>query len=179
MFEALRRRRRNREIIDRLWDDLVARARRPERFQNGGLPDTVLGRFESLGIESFLFLRRCQGDPRLAALSQDVVDRFMTDLDHSMRELGVGYLAVPKRMRKLAGRFYARVSAFEAPLAQRDTATLADALRATVYRDAPGGDSAGAQALASDVIAGADWYAMVPSEAILAGRLEAAGRELR
>ena len=129
MLEGFRRKRRNRDVVNTLWDQIVERARRPERFTDGGLPDTVLGRFESLGLEVFLFLRRCGHDTSLSDLAQDVVDRFMTDLDHSMRELGVGYLAVPKRMRLLAGRFYARVAAFEPPVASGDVAALAKAMR--------------------------------------------------
>lgn len=171
MLEAFRRRRRNREIVERLWEEIVLRARHPQRFEQGGLPDTVLGRFESLGLETFLFLRRCGSDARLAELSQDVIDRFMTDLDHSMRELGVGYLAVPKRMRKLAGRFYARVRVLEAPLAQEDRQALAEALRATVFRDAEGGDPARANELADDLIGGARWYDRLDADEILAGRL--------
>ncbi|MBB3949770.1 ubiquinol-cytochrome C chaperone family protein [Aureimonas jatrophae] len=171
MLEAFRRRRRNREVVERLWDDIVLRARQPERFEQGGLPDTVLGRFESLGLETFLFLRRCSNDPRLTELSQDVVDRFMTDLDHSMRELGVGYLAVPKRMRKLAGRFYARVQALEAPLALRDRNALAHALCDTVFRDAEGGDPSKAPQLADQLVAGSDWFDRLPVDSILTGQI--------
>ncbi len=65
-----------------------------------------MGPVRSLSIEVFLLLRRCGQEPALAELSQDLVDRFMTDLDHSLREIGIGYLAVPKRMRALAARFY-------------------------------------------------------------------------
>lgn len=177
MFEGFRRKRRNRAIVDALWDGLVERARTPDRFLDGGLPDTVLGRFESLGIEVFLFVRRCGRDPALAALSQDVIDRFMTDLDHSMRELGVGYLAVPKRMRKLAGRFYARVAAFEAPVANRDLAALAEALRRTVHVDAPGGRPDAAEALAHHILAAAEFYDRCDATDILAGRLAGADRK--
>lgn len=171
MLEVFRRRRRNREIVDRLWDQIVVRARRPDRFEAGGLPDTVLGRFESLGLETFLFLRRSQQDARLAELSQDLVDRFMTDLDHSMRELGVGYLAVPKRMRKLAGRFYARVRDLEPLLAREDIEGLAKSLEGTVYRDAEGGDAQCAISLARSLIADAEWYDRLDATAILDGDL--------
>ncbi|WP_062011032.1 ubiquinol-cytochrome C chaperone family protein [Aureimonas sp. AU4] len=171
MLEAFRRRRRNRDIVERLWEEIVLRARHPHRFEQAGLPDTVLGRFESLGLETFLFVRRCGRDPGLSELSQDVIDRFMTDLDHSMRELGVGYLAVPKRMRKLAGRFYARVRVLEAPLAQGDRQGIADALRATVFRDAEGGEPNQADHLADDLLHGAQWYDRLRSDDILAGRL--------
>lgn len=177
MLERFRRKRQNREVVDRLWDGLVLRARRPYRFVDGGLPDTVMGRFESLAIEVFLLLRRCGSDERLAALSQDVVDRFMTDLDHSMRELGVGYLAVPKRMRKLAGRFYVRVAAFEAPVSAGDAPGLADALRQTAFIDAPGGNPDAAEALATHMLGEAQGYSRLSAEDILAGHIKDADRD--
>lgn len=129
MLQAFRRRRRNREIVARLYDGVVDHARQPRFFVEGGLPDTVMGRFDALAIGVFLFLHRCRADPQLAALSQDLVDRFMTDMDHTMREMGIGYMAVPKRMRKLAGLFYQRVNAFRAPLEGDDAAALRSAVR--------------------------------------------------
>lgn len=179
MLERFRRRRRNRAVVDAVWETVVARARRPERFEDGGLPDTVLGRFESLGLEVFLLMRRCSGSPELHDFSQDLVDRFMTDLDHSMRELGVGYLAVPKRMRLLAGRFYERVRAFEPKLAGGDAQGLAAEIVRLVHRDAPGGRPDRAQALAEGLIREARWYEGVDAQTLLAGRLETCGEEAR
>ncbi|WP_019995622.1 ubiquinol-cytochrome C chaperone family protein [Aureimonas ureilytica] len=172
MLEAFRRKRRNRMIVEAIWDQVVLRARRPVRFEEGGLPDTVMGRFESLAIEVFLLLRRCGKDPALADLSQDLVDRFMTDLDHSLREIGIGYLAVPKRMRALAARFYQRVGAMEGPLSTGDRTALAAALRAGAFTDAPGGRPDAADDLAHHIFADAAWYDTLPTDRLLAGRLD-------
>ncbi|KTQ98203.1 hypothetical protein NS226_01195 [Aureimonas ureilytica] len=172
MLEAFRRRRRNRDIVEAIWDQVVARARQPVRFEEGGLPDTVMGRYESLCIEVFLVLRRCGRDPSLAEFSQDLVDRFMTDLDHSLRELGIGYLAVPKRMRALAARFYARVAAMEGPLSVGDRAALADVLRAGAFTDAPGARADAAEHLASHMMDDARWYDSLSADRLLTGRLE-------
>ena len=177
MWERFRRKRQNRAVVDGLWDEIVERARRPERFEEGGLADTVLGRFESLGIETFLFMRRCSRETELHGLSQDVVDRFMTDLDHSMRELGVGYLAVPKRMRLLAGRFYERVRVFEAPLSARDAPALAVEIRRLVHRDAPGGEPERAERLAEMMFADVNFYELRSADDLLAGHLRTAPKE--
>ncbi|ALN73599.1 ubiquinol-cytochrome C chaperone family protein [Aureimonas sp. AU20] len=172
MLEAFRRRRRNRVVVEAIWEQVVARARRAYRFEAGGLPDTVMGRFESLCIEVFLLLRRCGEEPALSALSQDLVDRFMTDLDHSLREIGIGYLAVPKRMRALAARFYSRVGAMEGPLSAGDRSALAEVLRAGAFVDAPGGHPDAAPDLAHHMMEEATWYAAIPTDRLLAGRLE-------
>lgn len=169
MLEALRKRRRNREIVDELYASVVNRSRVPALFEDGGLPDTVMGRFEALSLEMFLALHRCSGDPELAPLAQDLVDRFMLDVDHSIRELGIGYQAVPKRMRKLAGRFYARVDALKGPLAARDGQALEAALRHSVLgEDGPRGAE---QFLASHLLVESERLAHWPQEKILSGSL--------
>ena len=78
MLERFRRKRRNKAIVEQLYDGVVARARAPRFFEAGGLPDTVMGRFDALAIEMFLFLRRCGSEPALQPLAQDVVDRFLS-----------------------------------------------------------------------------------------------------
>ena len=171
MFERWRTKRQNREVVDRAYEAVVARARRPALYLEGGLPDTVMGRFEALGIEVFLLLDRCRGDAALTAFAQDLVDRFMLDVDHSLREIGIGYQGVPRRMRKLAGRFYARVRDFEAPLAARDAPALEHAIEARIFAAAPA--PAGAAAfLAAHMIETAHSYSSVAAEAILAARLD-------
>lgn len=171
MFERWRTKRQNREIVDRVYDAVVARARRPELYIEGGLPDMVMGRYEALGIEVLLLLDRCRTDPALDAFAQDIVDRFMLDMDHSLREIGIGYQAVPKRMRKLANRFYTRVADYREPLAARDRDGLERALLARAY----GGEvpETGAAAfLARHMLASADAYAALDASSVLSGRLE-------
>lgn len=168
MFERFRRGRKNREIIDRQYAGVVDRARQPQFFLAGGLPDTVMGRFDALSIEMFLFLHRCGQDPALSPLAQDMVDRFMTDLDHSMRELGIGYMAVPKRMRKLAGLFYQRVRAFSEPVERKDRQLLAQAIASELF---PAGDMPeGAPDFWADhILAATAAYGDVSAAEILAG----------
>lgn len=164
---------RNREIVDELYAGIVDVSRRPVLFTEGGLPDTVMGRFESLCISVFLFLARCGDDPALKPLAQDLVDRFILDVEDSIRELGIGDVSVPKRMRKLAGMFYERVSAYDAPLGAGDRAKLAEALAR--YALGGAGSSQAADVLAGDMMARHVAYKEVPSSAILAGRLEGEG----
>ncbi len=134
MFERLRTNRRNREVVERLYGELVALARSPDLYLDHGVPDTVMGRFDALSIHVFLFLQRCREEPALQPIAQDVVDRFIIDVEQSIRELGVGDPSVPKRMRKLAGIFYERVAAYDAALdgSQAPLARLAATLQARV-----------------------------------------------
>ena len=64
-------------------------------------------------------------------LAQDLTDRFSADMETVLREIGVGDLAIPKKMRTLAASSAALLQTYEEALAaghQAIVATLADAL---------------------------------------------------
>ena len=169
MLERFRNRRRNREIVDDLYAAIVEEARREVLYTELGLPDTVMGRFEALSIHVFLFLVRCRDDAALKPVAQDLVDRFMTDIEDSIREIGIGDPSVPKRMRKLAGMFYERVNAYDPGLQAGDAESLSVALRRFALPQDAAVDAA--PALAAYILTRkSDWDA-VPSARILAGHL--------
>ena len=93
-----------------------------------------MGRFEMLTLTMVLFLRRTHGSgPTLEQLAQDVVDTFFEDMDHSLRELGVGDVSVPKRMKKLARMFYGRAQSYGNALNDRNAPELAESLGRNLY----------------------------------------------
>lgn len=169
MLARFKRRNRNRQIVDDLYAALVERSRQPALFTNCGLPDTVMGRYESLSIHVFLFLVRCRGDSEAKPVAQDLVDRFMADVEDSIREIGIGDVAVPKRMRKLAGMFYERVGSYDPPLTAGDPVALAAALsKHALPGDAPPQDGLRLAAYLLDTNAA---FAAIPIAAVLSGRL--------
>ena len=118
-------------------------ARAPGLYGPLGVPDTVEGRFEALVLHVVLVLRRLgQLPPPSGDVAQDLVDAVFLQLDASLRELGVGDMGVPKRMKKLGASFYARAGAYGAALDAGDRAGLAAALA----RNLLGHDDAGAAA---------------------------------
>ncbi|WP_245572745.1 ubiquinol-cytochrome C chaperone family protein [Lichenihabitans psoromatis] len=123
----------NRKIIDRLNDDIIAAVRNPVFYQSGDVPDTFNGRFELLVLHLALVVRRLRvlQDPA-PAMGQDLIDTVFRHLDPAMRELGVGDMAVPKRMKKLAEAFLGRSVAYDLALRTTD-GSLADALSRNVY----------------------------------------------
>ncbi len=170
MFERWKQRRRNREIVDALYAELVERARQPRLFTTLGMADTVMGRFEALTIHMFLVLARLKREPELGGLAQELVDRFVLDLDHSIRELGVGDQSVPKRMRKLTGIFYERVAAYDLALETRTRTALAQALLGRALD--PQEEDAAAR-LAAYMLEENSRLADVPAANFLAGRFSA------
>jgi len=98
----------------RLYDSAVAQGRQPTLYAQMGAPDTAEGRYEILTLHVILLIDRLKGDgPVAARLRQGVFDVYLSDLDAALREMGVGDLAVGKRMRKLGETFYGRARAHD------------------------------------------------------------------
>ncbi|MCR9139211.1 MAG: ubiquinol-cytochrome C chaperone [Alphaproteobacteria bacterium] len=98
------------------------------------VPDSVMGRFEMLSLFMVLFFRRTDNaGPAVKQLAQDMVDTFFEDIDHSLRELGVGDVSVPKRMKKLARMFYGRANAYGPAIGEKDQEALTEALMRNIH----------------------------------------------
>ncbi|MDP9840234.1 cytochrome b pre-mRNA-processing protein 3 [Neorhizobium huautlense] len=133
-FGLFGKKNQNRAIVDRQYATLTAMAREPYFYTDLGVPDTVMGRFEMLSIVMILFFRRTRTSPRSGQeIAQEIVDAFFQDIDHSIRELGIGDQGVPKRMKKLAGMFYGRLETYAAAIDAKDEVALAEALRRNIY----------------------------------------------
>mgnify|MGYP002621700473 CR=1 FL=1 len=164
----------NRHVTDALYEAIVAAARQPRFYSEWEVPDTPLGRYEMLSLHMFLFLERARGGKAgLPELAQDLTDEFFKDMDHSLRELGIGDLGVPKRMKKLARMFYGRAEAYRKALVAGDAEALAAALARNVVPQQPGW--AHAAALAGYMLDTHAALAAQDDEALLAGRVVFAG----
>lgn len=160
----------NRQVTDALYEAIVAAARQPHFYSAWDVPDTPLGRYEMLSLHMFLFLERARGGKAgLPELAQDLTDEFFKDMDHSLRELGIGDLGVPKRMKKLARMFYGRAEAYRVALEAGDTAALATALGRNVQPQRP--DWPHAAALAAYAVQASAALAGQEDVALLAGRI--------
>ncbi|HEX8167967.1 MAG TPA: ubiquinol-cytochrome C chaperone family protein [Beijerinckiaceae bacterium] len=116
-------------LIDALLRRIGEAARAPALYMRLGVPDTAEGRFESLALHVVLVLRRLRRLPTPAEdVAQELVDAFFRHLDASLREMGVGDMGVPKRMKKLFRAFYGRAAAYDAALESGDPERVAAAL---------------------------------------------------
>jgi len=170
MFQRLfgRERNANRAITEALYAQIVAAARQIVFYSDWNVPDTPLGRFEMLSLHMFLFQHRLRGEEGVAQeVAQVLIDEFFLDVEHSLRELGVGDVGVPKRMKKLAKMFYGRTAAYDDAIERGDGDALATALARNVRPDA--GAWPQALPLASYVIDAARRLEAQPSESILSG----------
>lgn len=139
------------ETIQRLYGAIVAQSRNPVFYTDYGVPDSIEGRFEMILLHAFALFHRLRDEPEeRRALGQLVFDRFCIDMDANLREMGVGDLTVPKKMKRIAGAFYGRVGVYDAALAAAGDGELADALLRNVYAG-DAGRQRQAQALAGYV----------------------------
>jgi cytochrome b pre-mRNA-processing protein 3 len=133
----------------------VAQARTAALYIDFGVADTVTGRFEMVTLHVILVLDRLERAGEAARpLGQAVFDLYVKDMDRSLRELGIGDLGVPKRMKKMAQAFYGRHDMYRQALSAGDAALLTDAIARNVYAGArpPAAAALAAYALASRVL---------------------------
>ena len=101
ILNLLRRKSRVNEAITlSAYEKIVAAARQKRFYAEFLVPDTPIGRYEMLSLHVFLLMHRLKSeDPALKELTQDIAEEFFKDVDHSLRELGIGDQGVPKRMK--------------------------------------------------------------------------------
>ncbi len=180
LLDTLLRRRPHERAGFALYGAAVAAARAPAWFGPGfGVPDTLDGRFDLVGLHAALLIRRLRRDPdrRGPALAQAVFDAMFADMDRSLREMGVGDLSVGARVRRMWEAFHGRAKAYETALSAGDGAALAEALARNVWRGAPPGTASDGAAAAAPALALAR-HAMAEDAALAAQPIEAlaAGR---
>lgn len=81
------------DTISTLYGMIVAQARLPCFYREYTVADTVNGRFELLVLHLTMLLDRLAEDLELREFGQALFDRFCTDMDHNLREMGVGDLS--------------------------------------------------------------------------------------
>ena len=154
--------------FDGLYGAIVAQARLPVFYAGFGVPDTVEGRFDMVVLHLVLVLRRLRQEPRGRELAQGLFDAFCRDMDHNLREMGVGDLSVPKEMKRLAEAFYGRQRAYEDALSATDPTVLGAALERNVFS---GDDRQAANLLADYVRLSAAQLEAIDGAALAGGRL--------
>jgi cytochrome b pre-mRNA-processing protein 3 len=120
-----------------IYNAIVEQARRPQFYESFDVPDTIDGRFDLIVLHAGLYLPRLKAVPNEGkSLAQATFDQMLNNLDHNLRELGVGDVTVPKKMKGMVEAFYGRATAYDAALKDGDADALRAALHRNVYRGA-------------------------------------------
>lgn len=152
-----------------LYAAIVAEGRDPAWYREGGVPDTVEGRFDMVSALLALVLLRLEAEGREARRESVLLtELFVDDMDSSLRELGTGDMMVGKGIGKLMGALAGRMASFRESLA--DSAGFEGSVRRNVFRDAPPSEEA-VRFVAERLRRRHAALAAVPLERLLAGDL--------
>ena len=122
--------------VEPLYTALVAEARRPAWYIEGGVADTLDGRFAVLAsLVALAILRLEEGGESAVRGSVALTESFIADMDGQMREEGFGDPSIGKQVRSMVGALASRVDRWRRALGGEGD--WGDAVRFSVYRDAP------------------------------------------
>ena len=152
-------------IAHDLYVAAVAQARQPLFYVEYGVPDTVDGRFDLIILHVYLFLRQLNQlalpedgsaeSVQAAQRAQSLFDIMFSDMDRSLREMGVSDISIGKQVKHMVKAFYGRAVAYDEGLAGPDT-VLRDARERTLCGPGPRGPralAAMAMSRSADVVA--------------------------
>ena len=131
-----------RHHTDSLYQKIITQARLPIFYQHYGVADTGDGRFDSLALHMILVLdiltkKNIDNDnlaevKKIERISKELIEVMVEDLDHNFREMGVGDLAVGKRIKGMLKGFYGRMKSYQAGF--QDETLLKQSLTRNLYR---------------------------------------------
>jgi len=150
-----------------LYAAVVETARQPHWYLDGGVADTLDGRFDMVAAILSLVLIRLDA---LEAKPESVklTELFIDDKDGQIREIGFGDVVVGKHVGRMVGALGGRLAAYRTGLSGE--APLAEALVRNLYRGQPPAADELAYAEAQ-LRALADRLAQRDLAALLAGQL--------
>lgn len=117
-----------------LYDSIVSQARQKAFYTDYNVPDTVEGRFEMMVLHLFLFVQRLKSEGlKDHKTGKRVLEIFFSEMDATLREMGIGDMGVPKKMRKISDSFYGRAYSYSEGLEADDKEQLKDAIERNIY----------------------------------------------
>jgi cytochrome b pre-mRNA-processing protein 3 len=146
----------------------VTEARAPGFYSHAGVPDTAEARYEMIVLHLSLVMDRLAAAGKGGrALARALAETFVTDMDDNLREMGVGDLGVPRKVKRAAAGLYERAQRYRLALA---AAAGERALEAALGEHI-GMDAVAAARLADHIRRSATAVTAQPTEAVLAGRV--------
>ena len=153
-----------------LWAWIVAEARQPVYYTRHAVADTVDGRFDMVALVTSLVLLRLECDDQRQETAW-LTERFVDDMDGSLRQIGIGDMLIGKHVGKAVGSLGGRLGAYRRALADANPIVpMQDAIVRNVFR---GDDVDGrAPGLAEAVLALNARIKAAPMDALLRGQIE-------
>jgi len=169
MVSLMRLFRREEPVADKLYRALVERARDPNWYVAGEVPDTLEGRFSMLAtLLALTDVRLERGGEAARFASVSLAEAFIGDMEAQHRQLGTGDPVMGKKVGGLVGALGGRIGAWRRAVDGEESWTAVAAR--SVYR----GAAKNADALDYAERRLRDFWAGLeasPDEALIAGRL--------
>ena len=169
LLKNLLRRGHDRDELRALYGAIIDEARQPGWYRDGGVADSVDGRFEMVStILAFVLMRLEQLGEAAQLPSAQLAEVFVDDMDGQMREIGIGDVIVGKHIGKMMATLGGKLGAYRTVLAEGTS--LDEALVRNLYRgDAP--DAVALGTVRNGLLALNEALGFVPLETLLAGKL--------
>jgi len=151
-----------------LYAQVVRLGREPHWYLEGGVPDTLDGRFDAIAAVLAVVLVRLESEPQAVAGSTRLAERFIDDMDAQLRQIGIGDLIVGKQVGRAVSMLGGRLGAYRDAL--NGGGDFEGALKRNLYRGEPPSSRALDHSRAA-LLALRDRLAALPTDAVLAGRL--------
>ena len=159
-----------RQALNPLYRAIVALARDSGWYRDGGVPDTIDGRFDMVAAATALVLQRLEAEGKAAREDSVLLSElFVADMDSSLREIGIGDHVVGKHVSRMMGALGGRLRALRAAREQGDFRPFVDR---NVFHDAPLSDESSAY-VASRLQRIDQALATQPLAELMAGRIAA------
>lgn len=145
----------SRQRARELYNQVVRHARNQIFYEGYNVPDTPEGRFEMIALFGGMLVNRlCRPDMGREGkiLAQAYFDTMFFNLDWSIREMGVGDLGVPRRIKQMMAAFKGRAFAYDEAV-RAGSNEVQHALIRNLYGTAAKPDGAVLQAMSEYVAA--------------------------
>jgi cytochrome b pre-mRNA-processing protein 3 len=111
-FDRLLSRRNANEAVRPLYNAVVAKAREAHWYVDGGVADTIDGRFEMIAAMLSLIVARLELDADRRQEVAWLVELFVDDMEGQLRQIGIGDMVVGKHVGRMIGAFGGRIGAY-------------------------------------------------------------------
>jgi len=161
--------RSERAALEPLYRAVVAAGRDPSWYREGGVPDTIDGRFDVIASLLALALLRIEQEGEEAKRATILLTEvFIDDMDGTVRQMGIGDQVVGKHVGRMMSALGGRLAAYRE--SEADDSAFAAAVRRNVFRDSPPSDET-AESAARRLAGFRASLAATPYADLLAGRL--------
>ncbi|WP_262695052.1 ubiquinol-cytochrome C chaperone family protein [Kordiimonas aquimaris] len=133
LFKSFRDKRRMKQEVHLLYKQLVDQARKPVLYQPPySIEDTIDGRFSLILLHLFIVDRALSDASRDNVIRRMLQETLVSDMDRSLRELGVGDMSVGKEMKKVGATLLGCMKSYSEAMNSDDKTT---SLKAVIIRN--------------------------------------------